>query len=50
MGEFFGKLLDTNGFPPRWHCGTWTAGHGWLPISSDLAIFGAYVAIPLVLA
>jgi len=50
MLEFLGNLFNTSGFPPRWHCGSWSAGHGWLHIVSDVAIFGAYVAIPCVLA
>ncbi|MCK5944346.1 MAG: hypothetical protein KAI24_20330 [Planctomycetes bacterium] len=49
MSEFFGRLFDTTGFPPRWYCGSWTAGHGWLHVISDLGIFGAYVCIPAVL-
>ena len=49
MLSFFRDLFDTSGFPPRWHCGLWSAGHGWLHILSDIAIFGAYAAIPLVL-
>jgi PAS domain S-box-containing protein len=47
-GNFFG-LLDTTGFPARWHCGRWSAELGWLHIVSDIAIFGAYMAIPVVL-
>ncbi len=50
MISFFRDLFDTTGFPARWHCGQWSAGHGWLHILSDLAIFGAYAAIPLALA
>jgi PAS domain S-box-containing protein len=50
MFDFLSKLFDTSDFPPRWRCGTWDAGHGWLHIISDLAIFGAYTAIPLVIA
>ena len=50
MIDFLGKLFDTSDFPPRWQCGIWEAGHGWLHILSDLAIFGAYTAIPLVIA
>ena len=50
MLEFFTKLFDTADFPTRWHCGAWTPGHGWLHILSDLAIFGAYAAIPLSIA
>jgi signal transduction histidine kinase/ActR/RegA family two-component response regulator len=50
MIDFLSKLFDTSDFPPRWRCGIWTDGHGWLHIFSDLAIFGAYTAIPLVIA
>ncbi len=49
MIEFFRKLFDTSDFPPRWQCGNWTAGHGWLHIVSDIAIWSAYMAIPVVL-
>jgi PAS domain S-box-containing protein len=49
MFEFLTHLLDTADFSPRWNCGTWTAGHGWLHIASDGAIFAAYAAIPAVL-
>ncbi len=49
MIEFFSKLLDTSDFPARWHCGRWTAAHGWLHVISDLAVWGAYTAIPCVL-
>ena len=49
MSSFFQHLFDTTGFPPRWHCGQWSEGHGWLHILSDLATFGAYAAIPLTL-
>jgi len=50
MFEFLGKLLDTSDFPARWHCGQWTPTHGWIHVLSDVAIFGAYTAIPCVLA
>lgn len=50
MSTFLHRLFDTDGFPARWHCGTWTPGHGWLHILSDVGIFGAYMAIPIVLA
>lgn len=49
MLDFLSRLLDTSDFPARWHCGRWTDAHGWLHIVSDMAIFGAYVAIPTVL-
>ncbi|MDB6071676.1 MAG: integral rane sensor hybrid histidine kinase, partial [Verrucomicrobiales bacterium] len=47
MIEFFQHLFDTSGFPPRWTCGRWTEGHGWLHIVSDVAIAAAYAAIPV---
>jgi PAS domain S-box-containing protein len=47
--DFFARLFDTSDFPPRWHCGAWTAGHGWLHIVSDLGVWSAYLAIPCVL-
>lgn len=50
MIEFLRRLFDTTDFPARWHCGRWTEGHGWLHILSDIAIFGAYMAIPIVIA
>jgi PAS domain S-box-containing protein len=50
MLDFFARLLDTDGFPPRWYCGSWTPAHGWLHILSDLAICSAYFAIPGILA
>ncbi len=48
--DFFEHLFDTSGFPARWHCGLWTPAHGWLHIISDLCIWSAYFAIPIVLA
>lgn len=50
MSEFFAHLFDTSDFPARWYCGNWSTGHGWLHITSDIAIWGAYTAIPLVIA
>ncbi|MGB0166814.1 MAG: sensor histidine kinase [Luteibaculum sp.] len=50
MGELLDLLsgiFDTHLWPPRWQCGTWTDFHGWLFIGSDVAIWGAYFAIPL---
>jgi len=46
---FLTNLLDINSWPPRWYCGQWTDFHGWLYIISDLAIWAAYFAIPLLL-
>jgi hypothetical protein len=47
MREFLSRLLDTADFPPRWNSEQWSAGQGWLHILSDLAVWGAYLAIPL---
>jgi len=49
LADFFKKLLDTSDWPPRWHCGKWTEFHGWLYIVSDLLIWSAYFAIPLII-
>jgi chemotaxis family two-component system sensor kinase Cph1 len=43
-------LFDTSGFMPRWYCGDWTRAHGYLHVVSDSLIWGAYTAIPIVLA
>ena len=50
MWDIISRMFDSTGFPPRWHCGLWTNELGWLHIGSDLAVFGAYTAIPCVLA
>ena len=50
MIDILTRLFDTSGFPARWHCGEWSDELGWLHILSDLAIWGAYTAIPCVLA
>jgi len=47
--DFFGKILNTDDWPPRWHCGNWTDFHGWLYILSDASIWAAYFAIPFLL-
>ncbi len=47
--DFFSKLFNTDDWPARWHCGTWTDFHGWLYIFSDITIGLAYLAIPLLL-
>ncbi len=50
MFEWFRLIFDTSGFPPRWKCGEWSDIHGWTHVISDVAVFGAYVAIPIALA
>ncbi len=47
--DFFTGLFDTDKWPPRWHCGTWSDFHGWLFIISDLMIWLAYFLIPLII-
>src|ERR1700744_4407054 len=46
---FFSHLFSTTDWPPRWHCGRWTDFHGWLYICSDLAIWSAYFAMPVII-
>ena len=50
MVRTIASLFDTSGFPARWHCGRWTAALGWVHVGSDLAVFTAYLTIPLALA
>lgn len=47
--DFFRKLFWAESWPPRWYCGEWTDFHGWLYLLSDLAIWAAYFAIPILL-
>jgi PAS domain S-box-containing protein len=47
--NFFQGLLDSSAWPARWHCGAWSDFHGWLYIISDLLIWAAYFAIPVVI-
>jgi len=47
--NFFTRLFDTTDWPPRWHCGKWSDFHGWLYIISDLLIWTAYFAIPVII-
>tara|TARA_R110002073_G_scaffold332410_3_gene518359 strand:- start:91207 stop:93123 length:1917 start_codon:yes stop_codon:yes gene_type:complete len=49
MFDALSSLFDTQDFPARWHCGSWTELHGWTHIIADAAIFLAYFAIPCVL-
>ncbi len=47
--DFFTGLFSTDRWPPRWKCGYWSDFHGWLYIISDLLIWAAYFAIPLII-
>ncbi len=51
--NLFTWLFDPSSFPARWRCGSgWseTPWLGWLHILSDVGVWSAYLAIPLVLA
>lgn len=43
-------FLGIDDFPRRWECGDWSFLHGWIHIASDALIFGAYFAIPALIA
>ncbi len=45
--EFFRYLFNTDNYPARWFCGSWSSEIGWLTISSDLIIWLAYTSIPI---
>jgi two-component system, chemotaxis family, sensor kinase Cph1 len=47
--DFLSDLFTTELWPARWHCGFWSDFHGWLYISSDLMIWFAYFAIPVII-
>lgn len=50
--SFLFRLFDPTGFPARWVCGPgWAESPwlGWQHILSDLGVWSAYLAIPLVL-
>ncbi len=49
VSEFFFNLFSPESWPARWHCGRWTAFHGWLYIISNILIAAAYFSIPLIL-
>jgi two-component system, cell cycle sensor histidine kinase and response regulator CckA len=42
-------IFDSSSFTARWDCGNWPPWLGWLHIVSDLLIWLAYLAIPLIL-
>jgi two-component system, chemotaxis family, sensor kinase Cph1 len=47
--DFFKKIFMAENWPARWSCGRWTGFHGWMYILSDLAIWSAYFAIPIII-
>lgn len=50
MSDFFERLFDYAGFTPRYQCGGWSDELALLHSISDLAIFGAYLALPILIA
>lgn len=47
------SIFDSRGFSPRWECGPgWEATPwvGWAHVCADVATFGAYYSVPLVVA
>jgi len=50
MPDFVRVLLDTSDVTARWQLNNWTALHGWTHVIADLAICGAYTAIPILIA
>lgn len=49
LSQFFPSLFDTQQWPARWECGTWSPFLGWLYIGSDFIIWVAYFTIPFML-
>lgn len=47
--EFFKNLFSTADFQARWASGVWSNFHGWLYIISDILIWAAFVAIPIII-
>ena len=47
--EFVTRLFLADDWPPRWFCGKWSSFHGWLYITSDIAIWLAYFIIPAII-
>lgn len=48
----FDYLFDTSGFPPRWTCGEGWGEEpwlGWMHIVADVATWGAYTTIPIII-
>jgi PAS domain S-box-containing protein len=50
LAEFFSGVFAADNWPARWYCGKWSDFHGWLYILSSFAIWGAYFAIPILIA
>lgn len=49
MNSVIPDLFETDLWPARWHCGYWSDLHGWTYIASDMLIWLAYFAIPVII-
>ncbi len=49
VAEFFKGIGSSEFWPARWNCGIWTDFHGWMYIISEVVIWAAYFAIPVLL-
>lgn len=49
LEDFITKLFLADDWPARWVCGEWSSFHGWLYITSDIAIWLAYFVIPAII-
>ncbi len=47
--DFLRNLFDTPSFPTRWQSNDWSGFYGILHILSDLLIWAAYLAIPIII-
>lgn len=49
VSDFFENLFSTADFSPRWASGTWSDFHAWVYIISDILIWLAFLAIPVII-
>ncbi len=49
LWDFLTNLFSADDWPARWVCGKWSSFHGWLYITSDIAIWLAYFIIPAII-
>lgn len=47
--DFFSGLFSTDGLTARRETGNWTEFHAWFHVISDLLIWSAYLAIPIII-
>lgn len=44
---YFSNLFETDSFPKRWFCGSWSGFHGWSFLLADILTFLSYFGIPI---